>query len=53
MDKIPVKLLDFAQKGGRFEPVVFDKFLRTIQFLWDVCLSERLQPGVRGKDNTM
>ena len=32
--KIPVKLLDFGLKGGRFEPIVFDEFLRTIQFLW-------------------
>ena len=32
--KIPVKLLDFALKGGRLEPVVFDEFLRTMQFLW-------------------
>ena len=33
-EKIPVKLLDFALKDGWVEPVVFDEFLRTIQFLW-------------------
>ena len=47
------KLLDFALKGGRLEPVVFDKFLRTMQFLWKsemfAWLSERLQPGVRAR----
>ena len=31
---VPVELLDFTLQGGRLEPVVFDEFLRTIQFLW-------------------
>ena len=34
MEKIPEKLLDFALKGGRLEQVVFDEFLKTMQFLW-------------------
>ena len=34
MEKIPVKLLNFTLKGGRLEQVVFDEFLRFIQFLW-------------------
>ena len=34
MEKNSRKLLGFALKGGRLETVVFDKFLRTIQFLW-------------------
>ena len=33
MEKIPVKLLDFSLKGGGFEPVVFDEFLRTLMFV--------------------
>ena len=34
MEKIPIKLLDFASKDGRLEPVALDEFLRTMQFLW-------------------
>ena len=29
-----MELLDFSLKDGRLEPVVFNEFLRTIQFLW-------------------
>ena len=34
MEKVLEELLDFSLKGGRLEPVVFDEFLRTMQFLW-------------------
>ena len=34
IEKVIVELLDFSLKGGRLEPVVFDKSLRTMQFLW-------------------
>ena len=34
MEKVLVELLDFSLKGGRLEPVFFDEFLRTMQFLW-------------------
>ena len=34
MEKVLVELLDFSLKGGPLEPVVFDEFLRTMQFSW-------------------
>ena len=51
MEKIPVKLLDFALNGGRLERVVFDEFLRTLQFLWKSgmfgCLNDYNVPDLR------
>ena len=34
MENVLVELLDFSLKGGRWEPVFFVQFLRTMQFLW-------------------
>ena len=55
MEKIPEKLLGFALKGGRLEPVVFDEFLRTMQFLWKSgCLLVRtITTRCACKDNGM